>query len=122
MVKEHAKTAKNVVVIGSSFLGSEAAAALKNQYKAEKEVYLVSSQEFPIQKVLGTEVGKMLANEHLKNGVKLTPKQHVKAVEGDENGNVKRVVFADGTAVEADLVIMGTGCKPNTDFLQNTQI
>lgn len=122
LVKEHAKFAKNVVVVGSSFVGSESAASLKNKYKNKIDVYLTSSQEYPLQKVLGAEVGKMIANEHLKHGVRLTPQSHVKSVEGDGKGNVKRVHFEDGSSIDADMVIMGTGCRPNTEFLATSSV
>jgi nitrite reductase/ring-hydroxylating ferredoxin subunit len=48
LVKEHAKFASSVVVIGSSFIGSEAAASLKNQYKNKLDVYLVGKGEYPL--------------------------------------------------------------------------
>jgi NADPH-dependent 2,4-dienoyl-CoA reductase/sulfur reductase-like enzyme len=35
----------------------------------------------------------------------------------DSNGNVTSVTLTNGEVIEADLVILGTGVKPNTQFL-----
>lgn len=44
----------------------------------------------------------------------------VAQIMGDKT--VKHVVLADGTRLEADLVIVGTGVKPSTAFTENTGI
>ena len=67
-IKEAAKTSKKIVVIGASFIGSESASCLANK---EREVHLIFSSEYPLEKVLGKEVGKLMKAEHEANGVKL---------------------------------------------------
>ena len=122
IVREQAKFCKSVVVVGASFIGSESAAALKNKYKADLDVYLVAPEEFPLQRVLGDEVGKMMTNEHLKKGVRLTMQRGVKELKDDGNGNVKSVVLDTGDEIECQMVILGTGIRPNTKFLHDSGI
>ena len=43
-------------------------------------------------------------------------KKGLKSIEGD--GKVTHVELSDGTKLPADLVILGTGVRPNTDFAQ----
>jgi NAD(P)H-nitrite reductase large subunit len=61
-IKERAKEVKQgIAIIGSGFIGSEAASALKMQYKDQFEVHMIGQEEYPLQTALGSEVGKMIA-------------------------------------------------------------
>ena len=56
-IKEAAKTAKKIAVIGGSFIGSEAASCLASK---DREVHLIYGSEYPLEKILGKEVGKLM--------------------------------------------------------------
>lgn len=59
-IKAAVQSAKNVVVIGGSFIGSETAASLKMNFKDKIKIDIVNSGESLFNHSLGTEVGKML--------------------------------------------------------------
>ena len=42
--------------------------------------------------------------------------------EGNANNEVEKVITESGKVIETDLVVMGTGIKPNTDFLAGSNI
>lgn len=67
-IKEKATSATKIVVVGGSFIGSEAASCIASK---EKEVHLVCGTEYPLEKVLGKEIGKLMLEEHKSNGVKV---------------------------------------------------
>jgi hypothetical protein len=52
------------LVLGASFIGSEAAASLAGKYGKEKEIHLICGNDFPFKTQLGEEVGKMMLKEH----------------------------------------------------------
>ena len=63
----------------------------------------------------------MFAAEHEKNGVKLHMNRSISEIKGD--GKLARsVVLDDGTEIEADLVLIGTGVRPATSFIKSSGI
>jgi NADPH-dependent 2,4-dienoyl-CoA reductase/sulfur reductase-like enzyme len=120
-IKKLAATAKKVVILGSGFIGSESASSLKLQYKDAMEVSIVSMEAVPFQRQFGLEVGKMFLAEHEKNGVKMFMSKKLKEIRG-EGDQAKTVVLEDGTEIEADLVLVGTGVLPATKFLEGSGI
>jgi NADPH-dependent 2,4-dienoyl-CoA reductase/sulfur reductase-like enzyme/nitrite reductase/ring-hydroxylating ferredoxin subunit len=101
------------VIVGSSFIGLEVASSLR---KLHVEVTVVSPDEVPFAAQFGATIGEMFTTLHLANGVKFRMKSQVKALEGDTA--VRRVMLENGEGIEADLVIIGTGVKPATAFLE----
>lgn len=105
--------ASQAVVIGASFIGMEVAHSLRVR---EIPVTVVAPESVPFERVFGKAVGRLFQKQHEKAGVdfklgagvkKFTGKQQVSAVELDS-----------GERLDADLVIVGIGVRPATDFLQ----
>ena len=121
-IKQRAKEVKKgVAIIGSGFIGSEAASALKMQYKDQFDVHMIGMEEFPLELALGKQVANMIAREHKEAGVKLYMQNGVKEIIKDQDGNVKAVLLNDGQQFEVDMVIVGTGIAPATKFLQREE-
>jgi NAD(P)H-nitrite reductase large subunit len=122
-IKAASENAKKVVIVGGGFIGSESASALKLKYKDAMEVHMVSIEEVPLQRQFGLEVGKMFLSEHEKNGVKGYMGRKVVEIRGDDaSATAKSVILDDGTEIEADLVLIGTGVLPATKFLEGSGI
>ena len=111
--------AKNVVVIGASFIGVESAGSIKGHLKDEVNVTVVDGSKEAYERALGPKVGKALRVLGEKSGVTFKFGTSVKEINQNEEGYVSQVVLADGTKLDADLVIMGTGVRPNTWFLKD---
>lgn len=77
---------------------------------------MVYLENFPMERVLGSEIGGYLAQEHEKHGVVLHKNRKVSEIKGDGK-NANGVVLDDGTVIEADLVLVGAGVLPATKFL-----
>ena len=73
---------------------------------------------------LGKEVGAFFQKEHEENGVTVINKQFVKSCNpcDSDSKKVKSITLSDGTEIAADVVIMGTGVRPNTGFLEGSGI
>lgn len=94
-----------VGIIGASFIGLEAAAALRTR---GVEVCVVSLEQIPFEGVFGSEVGKWLQHLHAVRGVDF----HLGKAAASHEENC--LVLADGTVLETDLVLVAIGVRPCT--------
>jgi len=104
-----------VAVIGAGFIGAEVAATARG---LGCEVTVVEALPVPLARALGPEMGMACAELHRDNAVALRLGVGVEALEGA--GRVERVVLADGTVLEADVVVVGVGVEPATGWLQSS--
>lgn len=112
-----AKGATEVAIVGASFIGMEAAASLR---KRGLNVTIIAPDTVPFEKTLGPEIGALFQRIHESNGVTFRLSNHVTQFEGSEN--VSGVVLDSGVRLDADLVIVGVGVIPGTDFLSNISL
>jgi NADPH-dependent 2,4-dienoyl-CoA reductase/sulfur reductase-like enzyme len=107
---------KKIVIIGSSFIGMEVGNALSK----DNEVTIVGQESAPMERVMGTEVGRIFQRNLEKAGVKFKLSAGVaKATPSNEEARkVGAVHLQDGTVLPADVVVLGVGVRPATDFLQ----
>lgn len=107
---------KKIVVIGSSFIGMEVA----NATSKDNHVTVVGQEKAPLERVMGEEVGRIFQKTLEKKGVKFYMEAGVKEAlpSKSDSSKVGFVVLKDGTQLEADLVILGTGVSPQTSYLQ----
>lgn len=108
---------KNIVVIGSSFIGMEVGNALSK----ENNVTIVGQETAPMERIMGMEVGRIFQRNLEKAGVKFylgagVDKASASSADPSKVGSVH---LKDGTTIPADLVILGTGVRPATDFLKD---
>ena len=116
-IKETAKSCKNVVVIGGGVLGLEAAWGIKN-LGANVTVLEVMPRMLPRQL---DEKGSLLLERLIKtSGVNIMTGVEIKGFVGKEK--VEKVVLKDGTELDAELVIISAGIRPNVEFLGDTGI
>ncbi len=99
-----AATAKRVVVVGASFIGLEAAASLRTR---GIDVHVAGLEPVPMQRVLGTEVGRFVQSLHESHGVAF----HLGATVARMDG--RQVTLTDGTTIDADFLVVGVGVRPS---------
>ncbi|KAL7623491.1 Apoptosis-inducing factor 1 [Parahypoxylon ruwenzoriense] len=111
---------KNIVIIGSSFIGMEVA----NATAANNDVTVVGQESVPLERVLGKEVGAGLQRGLEGKGVKFYMSAAVDKAEpsGSDSSKVGSVHLKDGTKLEADLVILGVGVAPSTGYLKENTV
>lgn len=115
------KKPRNIVVIGSSFIGMEVGNALSKDHT----VTIVGMESAPMSRVLGPELGAIIQGNLENSGINFKLNAGVeKATPSDSNpSSVGAVHLQDGTVLPADVVILGVGVRPATDFLrQNAAI
>jgi NADPH-dependent 2,4-dienoyl-CoA reductase/sulfur reductase-like enzyme len=109
---------KKIVIIGSSFIGMEVGNALSK----DNAVTIVGMEKQPMERVMGEEVGKIFRKQLEKNGVKFQMEAGVeKATPKSLNSkDVGAVHLKDGNVLEADIVVLGVGVAPATEFLKDS--
>ncbi|KAM5466387.1 Apoptosis-inducing factor 1 [Microsporum audouinii] len=110
---------KNIVVIGSSFIGMEVGNALAK----ENKVTIVGMESAPLERVMGAEVGRVFQRNLEKSGVKFHMSASVeKATPSSADASkVGTVHLKDGTELPADLVILGVGVAPATEYIKENR-
>lgn len=106
---------RRVVIVGAGFIGAEVAATARTQ---GLDVTMIESLPQPLSRVLGDEMGGVCADLHREHGVDLRTGVGVEAIEGD--GHVERVRLSDGSVIEAEVVVVGIGVIPNTEWLEGS--
>jgi NADPH-dependent 2,4-dienoyl-CoA reductase/sulfur reductase-like enzyme len=104
-----AKAARRAVVIGASFIGLEAAAALRAR---EIEVHVVAPEHRPLERILGPEFGDFIRALHEEHGVIFHLGETATAIDG------ATVRLQGGATLSADLVVVGIGVKPRIELAQ----
>ena len=108
-----AARAEHVVVVGTGWIGSEAAASLR---QLGRDVTLIGPDTVPLARVLGPEIGGVYRDLHADHGVRLALGTRVAAFRG--HGRVEAVVIDEGRTVEGDLVLVGAGAAPRTELAE----
>jgi len=116
-LRQHATEAKRAVVIGAGFIGCEVAASLRS---LGVDVVLVEPLPTPLAAVLGEQIGALVARLHRDEGVDVRTGVSVAEVRGQ--GHVDSVVLSDGTELAADLVVVGIGSRPATEWLHGSDV
>ncbi|GAA5952022.1 hypothetical protein JCM3765_005172 [Sporobolomyces pararoseus] len=107
---------KNVVIIGSSFIGMEAAVAASGK----ANVTVVGMENAPFEKILGKDIGNGIKKFHESKGTKFyLPAELSHFSAGSDSSKVGFVHLKNGEKLPADLVILGVGVKPATQLLKD---
>jgi NADPH-dependent 2,4-dienoyl-CoA reductase/sulfur reductase-like enzyme len=106
-----------VAVVGGGFIGCEVASTAR---RLGCDVVMIEPLAAPMARVLGSEIALACAEIPLAEGVRLICGT---AVEGFDGGaRVERVRLRDGRTIEADVVVVGIGASPVTDWLAGSGV
>lgn len=111
---------KKIVVVGSSFIGME----LANATAGDNEVAIIGMEGVPLERVLGKDVGAAIQKGFEDKGVKFYMNAGVDKAEpsSSDPSKVGAVLLKDGTRLDADLVVLGVGVSPSTQYLKENSI
>jgi NADPH-dependent 2,4-dienoyl-CoA reductase/sulfur reductase-like enzyme/nitrite reductase/ring-hydroxylating ferredoxin subunit len=98
-----AKGAKRAVILGASFIGLEAAAALRAR---EIEVHVPAPERLPLERVFGVELARAVRALHEEHGVDFHMERKAAAIDG------QHVRLESGASLDADLIVVGIGVRP----------
>jgi 3-phenylpropionate/trans-cinnamate dioxygenase ferredoxin reductase subunit len=104
-----------VVVVGAGFIGAEVAATCRGR---GLPVTILEALPVPLARALGPEIGAACADVQRDHDVDLRLGAGVDRLEG--GARVERVVLSDGSVIDADVVVVGVGVRPATEWLEGS--
>lgn len=110
-IREGLKPGSRAVVIGGGYIGLETAATARKMGCA---VTVLEMADRVMNRVVAASVSEYFAHEHHTHGVRLVCNTRVVRVQGASQ--VERVVCADGSTYEADLLVVGVGALANVEL------
>lgn len=108
---------RRVVIVGAGFIGAEIASVCR---RSGLEVTVLETLPVPFERVLGVEVGQILAGFHRAEGVDLRTGVAAEAFRGQ--GRVSAVVATSGEVFPCDFAVVGVGVVPNTAWLAGSGV
>nr|WP_159876916.1 nitrite reductase large subunit NirB [Aquitalea denitrificans] len=116
LMMDAAKTKRQAVVIGGGLLGLEAANGLKLR---GMEVTVVHLGDWLLDRQLDDVAGDLLRQALEERGIGFLLGKQTAAILDDGQGGVAGVRFSDGEQVDAQLVVMAVGIRPNTALAES---
>jgi NADPH-dependent 2,4-dienoyl-CoA reductase/sulfur reductase-like enzyme/nitrite reductase/ring-hydroxylating ferredoxin subunit len=98
-----ALTGRRAAVIGASFIGLEAAAALRAR---GLEIHVIAPDSVPLERVMGPELGAYVQGLHEAEGVRFHLGQTATNFDG------RTLSLTNGERLDVDLVVLGVGVRP----------
>jgi 3-phenylpropionate/trans-cinnamate dioxygenase ferredoxin reductase component len=116
-IREEAKDAEHVVLIGGSYIGCEVAASLTAM---GKKCTIVMLEGTALSRTFGEDVGQWFDDVLTSHGVEVLGGEELAAFEG--SGRVEAVVTESGRTVEGDMVVVGAGVRPDVMLAERAGI
>lgn len=117
-VRAELEHGRKALIVGAGFIGCE----LASSFRAKGvDVVLVEPQPTPLAAVLGEQIGRLIGRMHRDEGVDLRCGIGLKNLVGGP-GRVTGAVLSDDAEVPADLVVLGVGSTPVTDWLTDSGV
>jgi 3-phenylpropionate/trans-cinnamate dioxygenase ferredoxin reductase subunit len=107
-VRDAARDAEHVILVGGGYIGTEVSATLAAQ---GKRCTIVMLEDVVLSNSFGEEVGRWFHDLLVARGVTILGGKELKAFIGD--GHVQGIVTTDGTTIEGDMVVVGAGVRPD---------
>ncbi|MFF0087566.1 NAD(P)/FAD-dependent oxidoreductase [Streptomyces canus] len=114
-LRHELRDAKNVVIVGAGFIGSEVASSART---LGARVTIVEAAATPLVRALGETVGAAVSGLHGRNGVRLLRGTALEKIAGD--GHITAVTLSTGETLETDLLGVGVGAAPATGWLRDS--
>ncbi|KAL7419530.1 Apoptosis-inducing factor 1 [Cryptotrichosporon argae] len=112
----------DIVIIGTSFIGMELAGAIIK--KEPKSLTVVGVDEVPFEAILGREVGTAVLESMKKQGITFHMQAQIESIApaASNPSHAGSLIVKGLDPIPANLVIMGTGVAPATEFLKSSGI
>jgi 3-phenylpropionate/trans-cinnamate dioxygenase ferredoxin reductase component len=107
-IKREVAPGRHAVIVGMGFIGCEVAASLT---QLGVRVTAIFGGQAPLERVLGGQVGALIADIHRQHGVELLAGGNAAAFEG--TSRLEAVVTTGGHRIPCDFAVAGVGIEPD---------
>lgn len=115
VLRHELQSGTRVVVIGAGFIGLEVAATATQR---GCRVEVLEGLSTPLLRVVGETIGDVIAQIHRRHGVHIRCGVEVRRIVGSHA--VSGVELGDGLVIPADVVVVGIGVEPTTQWLESS--
>ena len=116
-LRQNASSAKTAVVLGAGLIGMHGAENLRH---AGLEVTVIEMCDQVLPGYFDAQAAQLIESAFNDNGI--TMRMNSKVVEVKTEGEGCRVILENGDSVQADLLLVATGVKPQLDYLLNSGV
>lgn len=110
---------KRLAVVGAGFIGAEVASTA---LALGLDVSVVEPMAAPLERVLGTEIGMLLAERYRAQGVDLRLGIGMTDFVTDKHGRLRALKLSDGSEIACDVAVVGVGAEPSGELLGEREI
>ena len=108
-----------MVIVGASFIGMEVAAYLSDKAAS---LTVIGNSDIPFKSTLGPDIGLYLKHLHMEKKVKFVMGTKPKKLLTNSEGILTRVLLENGDELDSDVLVLGIGVNPSTDYIINQEI
>ncbi|HEY4977106.1 MAG TPA: FAD-dependent oxidoreductase [Gaiellaceae bacterium] len=110
---------KRLAVVGAGFIGAEVASTAVS---LGLDVSVIEPLQSPLERVLGAEIGMLLAERYRAHGVELRLGTGVTGFVSGEDGRLRALQLSDGSQIVCDVAVVGIGAEPAGELLGGREI
>jgi 3-phenylpropionate/trans-cinnamate dioxygenase ferredoxin reductase component len=110
---------RRLAVVGAGFIGAEVASTA---ISLGLDVTVIEPLPAPLVRVLGPEVGTLLAERYRAHGVDLRLGVGVADFVANGDGRLRALRLADGSEIACDVAVVGVGAEPASELLGGGEI
>jgi 3-phenylpropionate/trans-cinnamate dioxygenase ferredoxin reductase subunit len=110
---------KRLAVVGAGFIGAEVASTAVS---LGLDVSVIEPLQAPLERVLGAEIGMLLAERYRAHGVELRLGTGVTGFVSGEDGRLRALQLSDGSQIVCDVAVVGIGAEPAGELLGGREI
>lgn len=116
-IREHlaAGKTKHIVFIGAGFISMEAATLLAEQHAGAYTITIVELMDRPLPLMLDADMSAVVRAYLEEKGLRFRTGEKVERIVG-RDGRVTGVQLASGETLDADMVFLNVGVRPNTQL------
>lgn len=109
------KNPQRIVLVGAGFISMETATLLAEHLPVRPEITVVELMDRPLPLMLDKDMADLVTEYLAEKGLNLLVGEKVEKLTG-KDGNVTGVVLASGKTLEADMVFINVGVRPNIEL------
>ena len=110
---------KRLAVVGAGFIGAEVASTAVS---LGLDVSVIEPMQAPLERVLGAEIGMLLAARYRAHGVELRLGTGMTGFVSGEDGRLRALRLSDGSQIACDVAVVGVGAEPAGELLGGQEI
>ena len=108
-LRRELRPGRRLAVVGAGFIGGEVATSAS---ALGADVAVVDAAAVPLERVLGPEVGRLIADRYREQGIELRLGAGLAGFRRGPAGRVRGVLLADGNELACDAAVLGIGAEP----------